>query len=435
MCLPADIEQTDAAHTIIECGFCLAGQNRQVYLMKEMIGWLQDNLPVLVDAASRRLAQSESLRATVAESTEAFYDGLLRTMRQNSPLPLNLILLDWVEARSAPTDDDDLPGLLPVLETLKQVTWDTLCASAPGDSLVQWLSELERLFAGATAYLVKLETEALLQDTRAELNRALHNVERLNKSKSDFIAVAAHELKTPLTLIEGYTDMLRAEMVDGGDSRMALMLDGISGGTARLREIIQDMIDVSMIEMRLLSLRYQPVWLGNLLEVLEFELDKLLRQRRLSFHIDRDSIPPEPTYADPERLFQVLYKVASNAVKYTPDGGHIWIRARGLPGFTEIVIQDTGIGIDAEDLQRIFEKFGSIGDVALHSSGKTKFRGGGPGLGLAIARGIIEAHGGTIWAESPGYDEHTLPGSTFHIMVPMHSAPPSEGLSRSDSAD
>lgn len=392
--------------------------------MTELVDWLQDNLATLVETASRRLAQSESLRATVIEATEAFYDGLLRTMRQDSPLPLNLILLDWVEARSAPTDDDDLTGLLPVLETLKQVTWETLCAAAPPDRLVQWLTDLEHVFTGAAAYLVKLETEALLQDTRAELNRALLNVERLNKSKSDFIAVAAHELKTPLTLIEGYTDILRAEVPGENAQRLALLLEGISAGTTRLREIIQDMIDVSMIEMRLLNLYYQPVWLSHLLEILEFELAKLLKNRTLSLHIDRDSVPREPTYADPERLLQVLYKVGSNAIKYTPDGGHVRIHGRSLPGFTEIIIQDTGIGIDPEDLQRIFEKFSSIGDVALHSSGKYKFRGGGPGLGLAIARGIIEAHGGTIWAESPGYDEQKLPGSTFHIMVPMRDSPP-----------
>lgn len=392
--------------------------------MTELVDWLQDNLATLVETASRRLAQSESLRATVIEATEAFYDGLLRTMRQDSPLPLNLILLDWVEARSAPTDDDDLAGLLPVLGTLKQVTWDTLCTAAPADHLIPWLTDLERVFTGAAAYLVKLETEALLQDTRAELNRALLNVERLNKSKSDFIAVAAHELKTPLTLIEGYTDMLRAEVPAENAQRLVVLLEGISAGTTRLREIIQDMIDVSMIEMRLLNLHYQPVWLSHLLEILEFELAKLLKDRALSLHINHASVPPKPTYADPERLLQVFYKVGSNAVKYTPDGGHIRIHGRSLPGFTEIIIQDTGIGIDPEDLQRIFEKFSSIGDIALHSSGKYKFRGGGPGLGLAIAKGIIEAHGGTIWAESPGYDEQKLPGSTFHIMVPMRDSPP-----------
>jgi signal transduction histidine kinase len=85
----------------------------------------------------------------------------------------------------------------------------------------------------------------------------------------------------------------------------------------------------------------------------------------------------------------------------------------------EIVVSDTGIGIAPEELERIFEKFYRVGDVLLHSTGRTKFKGAGPGLGLTIARGIVEAHGGRIWAESPGYDEETCPGGEFHIVLPV----------------
>ncbi len=395
--------------------------------MENLIQWLESNRNLLAESAVSRLAQSESLRATVLESTEAFFDGLLRTIRQSSPLPLNLILLDWMEARSAPTDED-LAGLLPVLTTLKDVTWSVVCEHAQGDNLIKWLTELEHIFDEAIAYLVKLEAEALVKDTRSELSLALMDVERLNKNKSDFIAVAAHELKTPLTLIEGYTNMLRNEFPEDESSKVSLMLGGIIGGTSRLREIIQDMIDVSMIEMDLLKLHYQPVWLNRLIAIIESEMDKGLKYRDLTITIEHETFPSGPTYADPERIYQVLNKVLSNAVKYTPDGGSISIYARGLSGFTEIVVRDSGIGIAPEDLQRIFEKFSSLGDIALHSSGKTKFKGGGPGLGLAIAKGLIEAHGGTIWAESPGYDEQALPGSVFHIMIPMRTAPPEDNM-------
>ena len=85
----------------------------------------------------------------------------------------------------------------------------------------------------------------------------------------------------------------------------------------------------------------------------------------------------------------------------------------------EIVISDNGIGIAAENLETIFEKFHRVGSSLLHSTGKTKFMGAGPGLGLTIARGIIQAHGGRIWAESPGYDEETFPGSAFHVILPL----------------
>jgi signal transduction histidine kinase len=153
-----------------------------------------------------------------------------------------------------------------------------------------------------------------------------------------------------------------------------------------------------------------------------------LAQRSLEFVIDWDTVPKEPTYGDQERLLQVLHKVVMNAVKYTPDGGQVMISGRALPGFVDIMVLDTGIGISPTDLPHIFDTFSGLGDIALHSSGKTKFKGGGPGLGLSIAKGIIDAHGGTIWAESGGYDEQSYPGSTFHIMIPMRSALPDDTI-------
>ena len=97
------------------------------------------------------------------------------------------------------------------------------------------------------------------------------------------------------------------------------------------------------------------------------------------------------------------------------------VSGRKLPGFIEVTVSDTGIGISLENQAVIFDKFSQLGSVGLHSSGKTKFKGGGPGLGLPIARGILEAHGGSIWVESAGYDEEKCPGSTFHILVPART--------------
>jgi len=130
--------------------------------------------------------------------------------------------------------------------------------------------------------------------------------------------------------------------------------------------------------------------------------------------------------ADSNRLVQVFSHVIQNAIKYTPDGGQIRIIGNVITGTTpedgdivEIEVNDTGIGIASEDIEKVFEKFFRVGNVMLHSTGDTKFKGAGPGLGLTIAKGIISAHHGRIWAESPGNDEDSPPGSTFHILLPV----------------
>ena len=133
-------------------------------------------------------------------------------------------------------------------------------------------------------------------------------------------------------------------------------------------------------------------------------------------------------FVDSEAMEKVFSHLIINSIKFTPNGGHIEINGRStqlaVNGTTvagvEIVVADNGIGIapDVQDL--IFEKFYQTGEVMLHSSGKTKFKGGGSGLGLAIVRGIVVAHNGRIWAESPGYNEDTCPGSQFHLVLPAH---------------
>jgi signal transduction histidine kinase len=254
-----------------------------------------------------------------------------------------------------------------------------------------------------------------------DLNKTQEKLQELDRNKSSFISVAAHELKTPLTLIEGYTTMM-VDMADQSDeSPISGMLKGVNTGIIRLRQIIDDMIDVSLIDNNLLTLNYQPVWISHLLNLLSNELKKSCANRRLNLVINKFDGSDMMIYGDSERLYQALNNVAANAIKYTPDGGTITISGRLLPGFIEINVTDTGIGISAEHQATIFEKFGQLGSTQRHSSGKTKFKGGGPGLGLPITRGIIEAHGGTIWVESEGYDEVKLKGSTFHILFPSRT--------------
>jgi signal transduction histidine kinase len=230
-------------------------------------------------------------------------------------------------------------------------------------------------------------------------------------------------LKTPLTLIEGYTSMMVDVAQNSELPQMNSYLNGVETGIHRLRHIIDDMIDVSLIDNNLLTLNFQPVWVSHMFNLLSNELKKTVDERHQTLTIKSFEGSEIMIYADSERLYQALHNVVSNAIKYTPDNGTITINGRLLPGFVEIIVADTGIGISPEHQAIIFEKFGQLGRTDLHSSGKTKFKGGGPGLGLPITRGIIEAHSGTIWVESEGYDEVKLKGSTFHILLPTRTEP------------
>jgi len=256
-------------------------------------------------------------------------------------------------------------------------------------------------------------------DLRQQLLQAQRTIARLEKHKADFISVASHELKTPLPLIEGYANMLKTDFPAEEYPRAGAMLRGILNGTQRLREIIEDMIDVSLLEMNLLDLNLQPVWLGRLLKIVMEDVRKASAERQLTFLMKEESFYPEALQGDPERLFQAFSKLVENAVKYTPDGGKITLEGRQDADHAYVVVRDTGIGLNQEDFEAIFEKFFSLGQIGLHSSSKYRFKGGGPGLGLAIAKGIIEAHQGKIWVESEGFDERLLKGSQFHVSFPL----------------
>lgn len=391
--------------------------------MADFAQWLEVNMNALVQAALTELSQDEMQQAQARRSVTQFFRSVLKAVTIQDPLPLYDVLEEWVAMRSAPVEGE-LTRLLPVVMKFKQVNADQIWRLSNDQDAVVLLLAMEKVYDPAIIYLSNLEADALLDDMRVQLRQAQAELDRLDKSKSDFIEVAAHELRTPITLVEGYTNMLQSSVPGIQDDPVAgPLFEGINGGVRRLREIIRDMLDVSLISLGIIELHLQPAWLTHLMKALEHVMQEAIAERQVELIIDHESVPREPLYADPERLLQVLQKIASNAIKYTPDGGQVIVTARQLTGFTDVMVMDNGIGIDPDNLTRIFSMFTTIGDASLHSSSKTKFRGGGPGLGLFISKGIIEAHGGNIWAESPGYDEAQCPGSTFHIMIPMRGAP------------
>jgi signal transduction histidine kinase len=256
-----------------------------------------------------------------------------------------------------------------------------------------------------------------------ELNRALTRLEKLDKNKSDFIQVAAHELRTPLTVIKGYMGMIKTAPAIKENATLTQAMDGVLQGTDRLHQVVNSMLDVARLESQVLSPHLETVTLGPILRLIQKDYAEDLKARQLTLELDPGINDVPPIRADSEILQKALDNVVVNAIKFTPDGGSIHISAAVVNGergdVCEIRVKDSGIGINDADKEMIFEKLYQVGKVELHSSGRTKFKGGGPGLGLAIAAGIVKAHQGKIWAESPGYDEEKLPGSTFVIQIPL----------------
>ncbi len=259
-----------------------------------------------------------------------------------------------------------------------------------------------------------------------ELSQAYRRLERLDRAKTSFIALASHELRTPLTLITGYSHMLLSEPEITESQSMLAMVNGLILGSARLQAIVDRMMDLAEIESESLQVQLSSLSLASLLKDVVGSLSEVVKERHLDLRLEDMSECPE-IEGDRELLYKAFNHLVSNAIKFTPDGGHIRISAVSLPVENEqlnepcvhVMVADTGIGIDPEYQDSVFETFFQVGDIGLHSSGEYKFRGQGPGIGLAIVKGIVEAHRGRIWVESPGFDVETCPGSTFHVVLPL----------------
>ena len=299
-------------------------------------------------------------------------------------------------------------------------------------------NDQQQLFLGeySKKLVEHLETKII------ELEEANRKLQKVDKLKSDFITLAAHELRTPITLIYGYARLLQLttskttpdDYEDGSISDLAIR---IFSSVFRLNEAVNDILNISLIEANEMHLIHQPVNLAHIINAVLRELDPKKNNRSLTIGLDNlDSLPE--IIGDSQRIQQVLWNLLSNAIKFTPDGGSILLKGEvveALPPHTKqvspcatgakgrggvvIMIKDTGIGIHPSEQEEIFERFYVVADTAYHSSSKTAFGGGGMGLGLPIARGIIEAHGGHIWAESEGQDIENTPGSTFYVYLPL----------------
>jgi len=234
--------------------------------------------------------------------------------------------------------------------------------------------------------------------------RVYEQVRAVDRSKSEFLSIASHEVRTPLTVMKSALDILvsNAEFEYSTDQRQLLAF--CQDSVERLIHLVKDMFDVSKIETGVLHIQFQPTSLNDLIEKCLFWIPQLPGGQGIEVEA---RLPREPAMvlADEGRITQVLENLISNAIKFSKPGGKITIELQEHEREHEVIISDQGKGIAAEDLGRIFGKFFQVEDSATREQG-------GTGLGLAICKGIIEAHHGKLWAESAIGE-----GSKFHFML------------------
>jgi signal transduction histidine kinase len=223
--------------------------------------------------------------------------------------------------------------------------------------------------------------------------------EELNEMKSKFTLITSHELMTPITVIKGYMKLLRDKVLGGLNEKQEDALDIVNKYFERLESIKGNLTKLSAGTSRSLIGNLQPVTIGVLIRLTAREITPFVEKRHQ--HLDLDVAKDIPqAKMDVNGIQEVLVNLLLNAIRFTPDGGKIIVRARNAGSKIRVEVEDSGIGIPKDRLGSVFESFYELRDIKKHSSGSIEFKSSGLGLGLAIAKNIITAHRGEIWVES-----------------------------------
>jgi signal transduction histidine kinase len=238
-----------------------------------------------------------------------------------------------------------------------------------------------------------------------DLQRAHAELSRVDKLKSNFLALASHELRTPLAIITGYAEFLRQD----AHGTLSAHAERVLEAAVRQREIIEQMTNMNLVQLGALDLRRTRAALPKILADVcaQTRAEAEAKQQKLLVKLPSERVEID---ADVERLALVFKNVLANAVRFTPSGGVIEVSLQLAPKEVAVVVRDSGVGIPAGELLHIFKDFYQVADHMTR-------RHGGLGLGLAIARGIVQLHGGRIWAESAGPNQ----GASVHVALPRAS--------------
>ena len=233
-------------------------------------------------------------------------------------------------------------------------------------------------------------------------NEMASTLEAAERRRLELVGNVAHELRTPIANLQGYLEGVLDGVVEPSPETMAFLLSE----TSRLRRLVDDLQELSRTEARQISISLRPVKAAYLLEVAANRMAPQFVEKELLLEVSAPPGLPE-VMADEDRAVQVLTNLLSNALRYTPSGGRVAVGATRIDGSVRFQVRDTGIGIAPEQLPLVFERFFRVDKARSRAAG-------GSGIGLTIARSLVETMGGRIWAESPGPGK----GATFFFTLP-----------------
>ncbi len=361
----------------------------------------------------------------LAEEKRPLTQSELEVIPKFQTIPENILL--WLRAL-------DVEAMVPIHTEDEWIGLFALSQKRSGASFTD--DELDLLSNLADQTSVALQNARLVQSltkidsqlrrAKASQTTALDKIERIKKSASDIISVKAHELRSPLTVVSGYTQLLANDPEIMKDEYYAELINGIVSGSDRLQNIIENMISTANIQPKNLNIGTTPISLYLIVDSICRELQGKVQARKLTLsHDNLGDIPP--VYGDRVALSKVFEILINYAMTHTPSGGKITITGRHIPPRSEllkwegaeIIVTDTGIGIGADTQGRFFQEHMNPAQVDFSVLDELAAGEERPGEELAVVRSIIEAHNGRIWVERLEMDPEHLPGSGFHVVLPL----------------
>ncbi|MCD6412274.1 hypothetical protein J7K91_01145 [bacterium] len=243
---------------------------------------------------------------------------------------------------------------------------------------------------------------------RKQLEIAYQKLKKLDEAKTEFVSITSHQLRGPLGLIKGYLWMILNQKYGPFPEKLSRPLKNTFEATQRLVKVVNDLLNLSRIELGKISLEKRYFQIEEILDNIYKELLPAAQKKKLEFKIEKPKKPLPKIFGDPLKIREAIFNLVDNAIKYTQEG-FVKISLEGKDNFVLIKIADSGIGFDPQELKDLFEKFRRAGRGKLIETQ-------GTGLGLYIAKKFIELHKGRLWAESPGKGK----GSTFYIRLPFN---------------